>query len=62
MIGDAGGREFCVQLGMLVVRTNQQLVSRGNVNVLFVTALAASTCMNVEVREVVRFAVTTLPK
>ena len=35
-------------------------MSRGNANALFVIALAASTCMNVEAREVVRLAVTTL--
>ena len=60
MIGDAGGREFCVQLGMLVVRTNQKLVSRGNVNVPIAVSMVSSTCMNVEAREVVRLAVTTL--
>ena len=61
MIGDAGGREFCVcQLGILVVRTNQQVVLRGNINVPIAVDMVASTCMKVEAREVVRLAVTTL--
>ena len=55
-----GAESFVCQLGMLVVRTNQKLVSRGNVNVPIAVSLVSSTCMSVEAREVVRLAVTNL--
>ena len=55
-----GAESFVCQLGILVVRTNQQVVLRGNINVPIAVDMVASTCMNVEAREVVRLAVTTL--
>ena len=60
MIGGAGGREFCVPVRNARGKDKSEAGVKRKRKCPNAVSLVSSTCMNVEAREVVRFAVTTL--